>query len=133
MIEDIFHGGDSMNTLRKYWIVGMFILDFAGRKLISLVFGLTDGVEFRAMMLRALKGQPQEIAQGIFLQILFSALLWSLVPLWTGYRTNQRGRGCLLAGLCLVVSLLFPLLNLTPIFFGLGSYLYLELRAAREP
>ena len=118
-----------MRVSEKWWIVGLLGIDYIGRKMISMVYGASD---YREMILRVIKGQELEKYQGAMFQIAFSAVLWALLPLWGGFITQQPGRGCLLASACLLISALLPLLNLTSLFFGIGSYLYLLNRSTKE-
>lgn len=113
----------------KWWIVGMVLIDLSGRKIISKFYG---GPDNREMIIHAIKGQEPVISQGALYQLLFSAVFWALLPLWGGFRTKQTGRGCLLAAACILTSVAFPVLNLTPIIFGIGSYLYLVSRSAKD-
>lgn len=115
--------------LGKWWIVILLGLDFIGRKLIAKIYG---GLDQGVIMRRVYHGQVQEIFQGALLQAAFSAVLWSLLPLWVGVKTKQLGRGCLLALACFSLSMLFPLLNLGPIVLGIVSYFYLLNRSGKE-
>ena len=118
-----------MKISDKWCFAGMFIIDFIGRKLISWAFGAPN---YREMITRAVKDHTLILSRGVVGEILFSALLWSLLPLWAGYKTNQQTRGWLLAAACFLISAIFPLLNLTPIVLGIGSYLYLVNRADKD-
>lgn len=118
-----------MKINSKWCFAGMFVIDFVGRKIISLIFGAAN---YREMVLRAIRGQEFGMYRGVICEILFSAILWSLLPLWAGIKTKQTELGCLLTAVCFLASIFMPILNLTPIVFGIGSYLYLENRAAKE-
>lgn len=113
----------------KWWIVGMVFIDLSGRKIISKFYG---GPDNREMIMHAIRGQEPVISQGALYQLMFSAIFWSLLPLWGGFKTKQLGRGSILAVACILTSIVFPVLNLTPIIFGIGSYLYLVSRATKD-
>lgn len=107
----------------KWTFVGLFCLELFGRNLIGAAFKETDR---KQAFLSAINGQEPAMMQGVLYKIIFSALFWSVLPLWAGIKTKQPLKGVGLAVLCFVAGSLFPLFSLTPLVLGIGSYLYLQ-------
>jgi hypothetical protein len=107
----------------KWAFVGLFCLEVFGRNLIGAAFKETDR---KQTFLAAINGQEPTMSQGALYKIIFSALFWSILPLWAGIKTKQPLKGIGLAVICFAISSIFPLFSITPMILGVGGYFYLK-------
>ena len=111
--------------LNKWAFIGLIACDQMARSFINAAYQKADR---QAAFMRAIENQEPVMWKSAYYKAVFSAFLWSLLPVYAGIKTHQYLRGACLAVLSFALGTSFPLMGFTPMIVGVISYFYLMAR-----